>query len=269
MAARNNSARARALVLPRPAWRGNLELARLAPSGRSLAVGFALIAVASGLYAAARTTGILAIRTVEVRGVGPADAARVRAALATLRGTSLLAVSGDDVRGRVARLPEVAGVTFDRAYPHTLRLRIVPERPAVVVRRGAESWLVSERGRAIRKIPRGHARMLPRVWVSKTTEIARGATLDASGGGTAAQALAVLRKADFSLAVRTVHADHGTLTFALRDGRELRFGSVTDLRLKLAVAQEALDFVQSGAYLDVSVPQRPVSGSTLKSKVEP
>lgn len=268
MATRNKSARARALVLPRAPWHGNLELARLAPSVRSLAVGFALIAVAAALYAAARTTGMLAIQTVEVRGVGPADAARVRAALATLRGTSLLALSGDDVRGRVGRLPEVAAVTFDRAYPHTLRLRIVPELPALVVRRGAESWLVSERGRAIRKIPRGRAHALPRVWVPKGTDIARGATLDASGGGEAAQALAVLRKADFSLAVRTVHADKGTLKFSLRDGRELRFGAATDLRLKLAVAQRALGFVESGAYLDVSVPQRPVSGQTLKSKVE-
>jgi hypothetical protein len=66
-----------------------------------------------------------------------------------------------------------------------------------------------------------------------------------------------------------VRTGEAGLSHELGNGVELRFGEPTDLRLKLAVARRALPFVGSGSYLDVSVPQRPVSGSTLNSKVEP
>lgn len=270
MPARSKSARPRALALPRPAAQGTLDsLTRLAPSGRSLIVGFGLIAVAAGLYAGARTTSVFAVRTVVVHGAGPADAARVRRALAPLVGKSLLAVGGDDVELRVLRLPEVARVRFDRAYPHTLRVTVVPERPVVVVRRGADSWLVSGRGRVLRKIPRGAAGRLARVWVPRDTELARGATVDTATGGAAAHALAVLRSARFERPIRTVETGDAGLTLFLRNAVELRFGEPADLLLKLAVARRALPFVGPGSYLDVSVPQRPVSGTTLNSKVEP
>ena len=232
-------------------------------------VGFGLIAAAAGLYVGARTTSVFAVRTVEVRGAGPADSARVRHALAPLMGSSLLAVEEDDVELRVLGLPEVARVSFDRAYPHTLRVTVVPELPTVVVRRGAESWLVSGRGRVLRKIPRGSAARLPRVWVPRDSELSRGATADATAGGEAAHAMAVLRSARFRVPVRTVSTGKDGLTVVLRNGVELRFGDPIDLRLKLAVARRALPFVGAGSYLDVSVPQRPVSGSTINSKVEP
>jgi cell division protein FtsQ len=258
--------RPRALALPRPAAHRTLDsLTRLAPSGRSLIVGFGLIALAAGLYAGARTTSVFAVRTVVVHGAGPADAARVRRALAPLVGKSLLAVGGDDVELRVLRLPEVARVRFDRAYPHTLSVTVVPERPVVVLRRGADSWLVSGRGRVLRKIPRG----LAGLWVPRDTELARGATVDTATGGAAAHALAVLRSARFERPIRTVEAGDTGLTLFLRNGVELRFGEPADLLLKLAVARRALPFVGPGSYLDVSVPQRPVSGTTLNSKVEP
>ena len=270
MPARSKSARPRALTLQRPAGHGLLDsLTRLAPSGRSLIASFGLIAVAAGLYAGARTTSVFAVREVKVRGAGPADSARVRRALAPLVGTSLLAVGGDDVEARVLRLPEVASVRFDRAYPHTLTVVVVPERPVVVVRRGADSWLVSGRGRVLRKVARGSAGRLPRVWVPRDTELARGATVDAAGGGAAAHALAVLRSARFGRSIRTVQTDETGLTLFLGDGVELRFGEPTDLLLKLAVARRALPFVGPGSYLDVSVPQRPVSGTTLNSQVQP
>ena len=268
MPARSKSARP--VALPRPAWHGTLgSLVRFAPSGRSLATGFALIALACGLYAGARTTSVFAIRRVEVRGAGPADAARVRHALSPLLGTSLLGIGGDDVEPRVLRLPEVARVSFDRAYPHTLRVTVVPELPVVVVRRGADAWLVSGRGRVLRRTPRGSSARLPRVWVPRDAELARGATVDAAAGGAAARAIAVLRSAAFRIPMRTVRTDASGLTLTLRDGVELRFGEPTDLRLKLAVVRRALPFVPAGSYLDVSVPQRPVSGSTFNSKVKP
>ena len=60
----------------------------------------------------------------------------------------------------------------------------------------------------------------------------------------------------------------------LRSGLELRLGDSGDLRLKLAVARRAARCSQgpdpAAAYIDVSVPERPVVGgdATLKSQVE-
>ena len=42
----------------------------------------------------------------------------------------------------------VAAARYDRDFPHTLRIFVEPEQPAVV-RRGADSWLVSARARVI------------------------------------------------------------------------------------------------------------------------
>jgi hypothetical protein len=62
------------------------------------------------------------------------------------------------------------------------------------------------------------------------------------------------------------------LTFILRSGLELRLGDLREVPLKLAVASEVLPGLLSRggyAYLDVSVPERPVAGATLYSQPEP
>ena len=52
-------------------------------------------------------------------------------------------------------LSTVRSVRMDRAFPHTLRITVVPERPLAVVRRGQDAWLVSEQGRVIRELDPG------------------------------------------------------------------------------------------------------------------
>ena len=61
------------------------------------------------------------------------------------------------------------------------------------------------------------------------------------------------------------------LTFLLGSGLELRLGALRAIPLKLAVAQRVLPgcSAQGGyRYLDVSVPARPVAGTTLNSQPE-
>src|SRR5215471_17682753 len=92
---------ARAGAARKAATRSRVSAARgaanLLPSSRSLAVGFALLALAVGAYAIARESSMFAIESVEVRGASPATAAALRHALEPLRGTSLLALGADDV----------------------------------------------------------------------------------------------------------------------------------------------------------------------------
>ncbi|MDX6513644.1 MAG: hypothetical protein QOE36_3148, partial [Gaiellaceae bacterium] len=85
-------------------------------------------------------------------------------------------------------------------------------------------------------------------------------------GGRAAAVLAVLQAVHFPVGARATAATGPDLTVVLRNGVDLRLGDSGDLRLKLAIARRALPFAAAAdasggkAYLDVSVPQRPVSG---------
>jgi len=226
---------------------------------RTLGIVVAIPVILVGAYFAARETSAFAIRSIAVRGGTPAVQAQVRAALAPALGKSLLAFDGGALTRRVDALPTVASSSYDRSFPHTLRITVVPEQPVAVVRRGLESWLVSGRGRAIARIAPHTKLALPRIWVPTSVSIAPGAFLAPAGGAVAAQVLALA--AGFPARIATAELAHGELTLRLRSGLELRLGEPVDVRLKLAVARRALRLLPAGtAYLDVAVPQRPVAG---------
>jgi cell division protein FtsQ len=237
-----------------------LEAARLLPSGKVLVAAFASIAFAAGAYAVARATPMFALRRIEITGTDPAGRAEARRALADLRGRSLLAIGSGDVGRRLAELPDVATASYDRDFPHTLRVTIVPERPVAVLRRGAETWLVSAKARVLRKIPRGTFRSLPRVWAPESTTVAAGSRV---GGTVAAMAaaLARLRQAPLPRRVRgATDTETDGLVFLLDNGLAVRLGDASDIDLKLAVAARIVPLVPAGStLLDVSVPERPVS----------
>ncbi|MDX6465437.1 MAG: cell division protein FtsQ [Gaiellaceae bacterium] len=265
--------RARAVAAPAPRARrakpaSPAAAARFLPSGRSILVGLALLALAGGAYVAARQTSMFAVAHIEVSGGSPVIRAQVRHELAALRGTSLLALDGAALERRLESLPTIVSARYDRAFPHTLRLTIVPETPVAVLHRGSETWLLSSRGRAVAHIrPRTYP-ALPRIWVPRATEVAAGTFVQPDGAGRDARALAVALAARFPVRIATAAIVRGELLLRLRSGLELRLGQPTDVRLKLAIARRALRDVPAGsAYLDVSVPGRPVAGSqpsTLK-----
>jgi hypothetical protein len=78
-------------------------------------------------------------------------------------------------------------------------------------------------------------------------------------------AIAPLRPLRLGGRVRQVLAGDGQLTLVLASGTELRLGDSGDLRLKLSIAKQILPLAGGAAYVDVSVPERPVAG--YKSQV--
>jgi len=227
---------------------------------RALAIVIALPILVTGAYFAARDTSTFALHTIQVSGGTPALQARVRAVLASLAGRSLMALNGRAVDRKVDALPDVVSARYDRAFPHTLRVTIVPEQPVAVLRKGKETWLVSARGRAIRQISRTARRALPRIWEPSAVQVSAGAFLAPDEGGTVARVLSLAQ--GFPARFTTASLAHGELTLHLRLGVELRLGEPVDVRLKLAVARRALRVLPAGStYLDVAVPQRPVAGS--------
>jgi len=233
---------------------------RFLPSVRSLAVGFGLLAIAGVAYGIARESSAFAIGHVEVAGASPVVKAQVRRQVAVLRGKSLLALDGAALVRRVEALPTVVTASYDRAFPHTLRIEIVPERPVAVVRQGAKAWLVSARGRVMRSLPPHADRALTRIWIPHSTPVTLGRTLPAEHATAVARALSLASRFPAHIALAALRRDG--LLFRLRDGVDVRLGDPTDIRLKLAIARRALRRLPAGTgYLDVSVPGRPVAGS--------
>jgi cell division protein FtsQ len=258
---RRSHAALEAAVQPFAARPSLSALARHLPSGRSLAVGFALLALAVGAYAGARSSSVFAIEVIQVQGLPPQDAAAARAALRSLERRSLVGIRRADLQQRLAPLPGVSAFEYDRAFPHTLVVRVVAEVPLAVLRRGDESWLVSRRGRVLRQVPRGTRLDLPRVWVPRRLAVVAGSTLAEDAGGSAVRALDLLQTAGVEVRARTVRMA-GELTYVLRSGLEVRLGSPRGAELKLAVAAEILPRLDPDVgYLDVSVPSRPVAGT--------
>ena len=234
-------------------------LARFAPTRRSLAVGFGLLAVALGGYLLARETPLFAIDRIEVRGGSPQVAGQVHSALASLVGRPLVGLDDSEVLAKVDALPTVVSASYDRAFPHTLRITVVPERPAAVLRRGPGSWLVSRHGRVMERLPATAVPRLPRIWISTHTLVRTGAELTAAGA--AATAHAVGLAGAFAARVDSASDRDGTLVFHLHSGFELLLGDSRDIKLKVAVAARALAILPTGStFLDVSSPGRPVSG---------
>ena len=232
------------------------------PSGRSLLVGFGLLALAAGTYVLARESSMFAIRRVEIRGADPRTAAAVRRALSTLDGTSLLSLGRAEVARRAQAVPSVISATYDRAFPHTLRVRIVEERPVAVLHRGDDPFLVSARARVIRALQANALLGLPRIWVPRTTDVSLGATLGGDPGAAVA-ALVPLHRFRLPVHVATARAVDGQLFLQLRNGLELRLGDIEDLPLKLTIARRIVPTLapRAGTFLDLSVPERPVAGS--------
>ena len=267
MGAVSRSGRTRASVLPFPGAAGlrGLTLARALPSGRALLLAFALLGGGVLAYIGARETPLFALRSITITGAPPRVAAHVREALRPLEGRSLLALGPDDVERRMAGLSDVSRVTVDRAFPHTLRLVVTPAHSVAVLRQGSSAWIVSSDAEVIRTAHLFAAPKLPRVWVPRTSSIETGAPLADPDAERAVRSLAVARGAGFGARVALVRSTDNELTFVLASGAEIRLGDTTSLALKLAVAQRVLALLGGGrAYVDVSVPARPISASSPK-----
>lgn len=255
-------ARAASVVVPFPrgAAGDRLDLARFVPSGRSLLISFAVVLGTLGAYWGAVTSPVFAVERVEVLGAPPEVVREVEAATRNVVGVSLVAVDAEGIEGTLRALPSVAGVSVDRAFPHALVVRVAPERPVAVARRGHSSWLVTGTGKVIRAVETGSERAYPRIWLTRGVAVRVGGTLPTSYTP-ATRALAAATEEKLPRRVKAVRAEGGELTLVLRRGPEIRLGAATDLGLKVAVASAVFRLVESGtAYIDVSVPERPVAG---------
>jgi hypothetical protein len=135
-----------------------------------------------------------------------------------------------------------------------------------VARRGHSSWLVTSSGKVVREIETGSELTLPRLWLTRDVQVRPGGTLP-EAYTTETKIFAALHDAHFRRRAQGIRIDQGgEMTIVMRKGPEIRLGEPTDIRLKLAVATQVFAHLQpESLYLDVSVPERPVAGTTLNS----
>jgi cell division protein FtsQ len=235
------------------------------PSRRTVAIAAAVLAALGLAYLAARTTPLFAIETVEVRGAPPRVATDVESAVARFLGTSLVALDGDELIRRVEGLPAVVSAHYDRAFPHTLKIFVVPEQPVALVTYGDGRWVVSRRGRVMRRADEGETRAYPRIKFDLARAPIPGAVLEHAALVEPLGALAAVPE-NFPVRIRTARLAEGELTLVLATGSELQLGQPADLDLKLAAATRVLSALSADeraalTYLDVSLPERPVAAS--------
>jgi cell division protein FtsQ len=224
------------------------------------------------LYAGARFSSLFALEKLELTGGRQAAREQVREALRPLLGESLVALDQAELRRRLEALPAVRSARIDRAFPHTLRIAIVHERPLAVVQSGEDAWLVSAQGRVIRAVDPERAGKRPVVQADPGSTLVPGTTVETEHVRTSLEALRQLPKG-FPERVESTAATPGAVTLVLAGGIELRLGQARSFALKLAVAGRVLRSMSAEeaaalAYLDVSVPERAVGGTTLNSQLE-
>jgi cell division protein FtsQ len=218
----------------------------------------AFVGAGVGAYVLARQTSLFALNRIEVEGAPPGVAAEIRSTLATYQGESLVRFDARRASRMLSSVAEVADARFDRAFPHTLRIRVRLERPVAVLRQGVNAWLVSASARVLRKLERPYPR-LPRIWVARSVDITVNSTL-AGPGARGVAAVAPLGPLRVGADVRQVLTADRELTLVLGSGTELRLGDSGDIRLKLSIAKQLIPLTPGAAYVDVSVPERPVAG---------
>jgi cell division septal protein FtsQ len=234
---------------------------------RPVAVGAGIAVFALAAWFVARDTSVFAVRTIEVHSGSPRVKSEVQHALASELGRSLLRIDEGALTRRLEALPDVLSARFERSFPNTLQVTVHAERAVLLVRQGATSWVVSARGRVMRKLDNPRRSRLPRLWLPKNVQLTTGETLPLDQGRMAAAAVAPVARRAYPGGVRTVVSGKELLTLVLGEGTEVRLGDLGDLRLKLAIARKILHVAAMNgdttpAYVDVSVPERPVLAAT-------
>ena len=228
-------------------------------AGRLLLAAAVLGGLAAGYLGWFRDLPLFAVRQVQVTGLSSREAPRVRAALVrAARGTSSLHVREARLRQAAAPFPSVRGLEASGDPPHGLRIRVREHRPiAALDAPGSRPVPVAADGTVLAGLDPG--RRLPAVSV-------RGAQAgERLKPGRLWRLVGVVAAAPDALAGRIervgVRGGLGVVV-VMRAGPELRLGSDAELEAKWEAATRVLaDASSAGAsYVDVRVPERPVSG---------
>jgi cell division protein FtsQ len=248
------SARTVALPLLRPVTRGPL-LRRILLIAGILAV----LAAAYGFWL--RDSGLVAVRNVEIVGVGThsKEDRQLRAALTdAAREMTTLHVQPQLLDQAASRFPLVRSVSASAGFPSSMTVHVVERTPAGLIGTGSSAVAVADDGTILRGLPTAdlHLPQLPLDAPPKGDRLR----------GTMLQQAAVLGAAPGALRryLAASRYDSQGVVVELTGGIELRFGSAARAGRKWHAAAAVLADPSLTAldYVDLSAPARPAVGGS-------
>ncbi|MCF6377337.1 FtsQ-type POTRA domain-containing protein [Nocardioides KLBMP 9356] len=194
----------------------------------------------------------LQVKRVEVVGNQLLSDGRIREVAEVPLGEPLALVDLSRADARVGALAEVRSVDVTRTWPDGVRIEVVERTPVAVVELGGRLRGLDADGvvfREYRKAPPGMPRVRPG---------------SAAGTDALKEAATVVAALPEDLAARVDHVEVETvdqITLALRDGRQVLWGSAEESALKAEVVDKLLA-AQKAPFYDVSVPGNPTYRTT-------
>ena len=191
-------------------------------------------------------SSVFSLRTVTIEGLVRLSKQQVLDRAALPGGRSLLRLDPAAIAARVERLPPVADATVTRRWPHGLLIKVTERRPVAAVATGSDWALVDIDGVAFATVSSAPSSLVP---------VRVGAAMSQGGAADVRSALAVYRALTATLRDQVVElraTSPASVSFQLRNGREVVWGSPTDNARKLAVLRALLP--RHAVRYDVSSP---------------
>ena len=251
----------RAVGQARPAGRASARRRQAARGAvvrrRLIAAAVVVVALYAGYMLWFRDLSWFAIDDVTVKGA-TTNGREIKSAVEGVAGDmTTLHIKDGELRDAVARFPTVASVKATTSFPHGLEVTITERLPVAFVQIGGRPTAVSADGYLLAGASFDQ-KQLPRI----EGAAARGARLDEDAAAQAAILGATPEPLRNRVTASNWDDERGGVVLDLRNGPEVRFGdgSRAPDKWKAAVAVLSSDERGSPSYLDVSVPDRPVSG---------
>ena len=216
-----------------------------------------LLALYGGYMLWFRNLSWFAIDDVTIKGA-TTNEREIKSAVERVAGDmTTLHIKDDQLRAAVSRFPTVASVSASTSFPHGLEVTITERLPVAFVRLGGRRTAVSADGYLLAGAD-FDAKALPRI----EGAAAHGVRLDQDAAAQAAILGATPGPLRNRITASSWDEDLGGVVVDLHNGPEIRFGDGARAQDKWAAAVAVLSGEERGSpsYLDVSVPDRPVSG---------
>jgi cell division protein FtsQ len=224
---------------------------------RLVAVGVIALALYAGYMLWFRNLSWFSIDEVTVEGATTSERKIAAAIEAAATDMTTLHLKDDALAAAVSRFPTVAAIAADTSFPHELRVTVRERLPVAVAELGARKVAVSPDGYILVGLSFDPKR-LPTI----EGAAAEGSRLAEQAAGQAAILGAAPKPLRERLSSSSWDTDSDGIVVDLEVAPELRFGDGSRAEDKWAAVVAVLSSEERGSpsYLDVSVPERPVTG---------
>ena len=224
---------------------------------RAITAAIAIAVLYAGYLLWFRNLPLFSIDEVTVSGA-TTNAPAIKQAVEQVSGDmTTLHLHDDELRDAMAHFPTVASVGATTSFPHTLHVTVTERLPVAFVEIGDRPTAVSADGYMLVGTS-FNQKELPRI----EGTVAGGTRLSGDAADEAAILGAVPSPLRNHIESSTWSDADGGVVVNLDNGPDLRFGDGSRTRDKWTAAVAVLSSSEHGSpsYLDVSVPDRPVSG---------